>query len=251
MRNRLSALFALIPILLFCSGFTGNIGSEFEARTFLGISTISSFSDEDSLGELGLQARYKFRNVPYDDLSIWAQVGFSWTTFPEGGDLGNQLVSLQWLGGLKRNWGEIGGGFVMMGDTTDVGPMLLLPAFHLIIGRHDTVQFSMGALNEMPLFTGGAVLHWEGIFTVPFRKTWAPRLKLGGRLNPYAAFERFPIEFYTGIEAHLGRHFRVGLDLALGDGGDSSNPPSFALSFRLGLAVGKGTRSEQQPQPID
>ena len=252
MNSRVLSILLLLPLSLLCSGFTGDVGPEMEAHTFIGISKIDTAFDSDTMGELGLQARYKFRNIPYDDLSVWVQVGFSWTTFPEGGDLGNQLVNLQWLGGIRRNWGESGGGFVMFGDTTDVGPMLLLPAFHLVVGEHDRVQFSMGALDEVPMLTGGGALHWEGIFAIPFDKVWAPRVKVGGRLNPYAGFERFPIEFYTGIEVRLGRHFRVGVDGAIGDGGSGlMGPPSFAVSFRAGVAVGKGTRSDRKPTPVD
>ena len=252
MHTRILAILLLLPLSLSLCGFTGDVGPEFEAHTFVGLSRIDTADDSDSMGELGLQARYKFRNIPYDDLSIWMQVGFSWTTFPDGGDLGNQLVNLQWLGGIRRNWGEIGGGFVMFGDTTNVGPMLLLPAFHLVVGEHDRVQFSVGALDEVPLLTGGGVLHWEGIFAIPFDKVWAPRVKIGGRLNPYAGFERFPFEFATGIEARLGRHFRIGVDAALGDGGNGVfGPPSFAVSVKVGIAVGPGTRSERRPQKVD
>ena len=251
-RNRLLTLALLLPLALMCSGFTGNVGSELEAHTFVGISKVETSFDSDSMGELGLQARYKFRNIPYDDLSIWIQVGFSWTTFPTGGNLGNQVVNLQYLGGILRNWGEIGGGFVLFGDTTEVGPMLLLPAFHLVIGRHDRVQFAMGAFDQVPLLTGIGPLHWEGIFTIPFDKIWAPRLKVGGRLNPYAGFERLPLEFYTGVEVHLGRHVRIGVDAALGDGGQGfAGPPSFAVSLRAGVAVGKGTKSDRRPKPVD
>jgi len=252
MYARILSLLLLLPLSLLCSGFTGDVGPEMEAHTFIGLSQIDTPFDSDRMGELGVQARYKFRNIPYDDLAIWAQVGFSWTTFPEGGNLGNQIVALQWLGGIRRNWGEIGGGFVMFGDTTNVGPMLLLPSFHLVVGEHDRVQFSMGVLDQVPLLTGGGVFHWEGIFAIPFDKIWAPRIKVGGRLNPYAGFERFPFELYTGIEAHLGRHVRVGVDAALGDGGQGVvGPPSFALAFRVGVAVGKGTRSDRKPQEVN
>ncbi len=251
-RNRLLALVLVLPLALACSGFTGDVGREMEAHVGVGIGKVETAFDSDAMGELAVQARYKFRNMPYDDLSIWVQMGFSWTTFPEGGELGNQLVSLQYLGGVLRNWGEIGGGFVLFGDTTDVGPMLLLPAFRLVVGEHDRVQFGMGAFDQVPFFSGGGPLHWEGIFTIPFDKVWAPRVKVGGRLNPYAAFERLPLEFYTGVVVHLGRHVRIGIDASLGDGGQGfQGPPSFGLSVRVGMAVGKGTKSDRKPQPVD
>lgn len=251
-RNRLLSLLLVVPLSLMCTGFTGNIGPELEAYTFVGISKVETAFDSDAMGELGVQARFKFRNIPYDDLSIWVQVGVSGTTFPDGGNLGNQILNIQYLGGILRNWGEIGGGFVLFGDTTNIGPLLILPSFHLVVGQHDRVQFSMGAFDQVPLLTGAGLLHWEGIFTIPFDRIWAPRVKVGGRLNPYEGFDRLPVEFYTGVELHLGRHVRVGVDLSLGDGGSGfSGPPSFALSIRAGVAVGKGTKSTRKPKPVD
>jgi len=230
-------------------GFTGNVGPEAEFYTGVGIAQINSEADSDNLGEIGTTARFKFRNFPYHDLAGWVQVGASWTTYPNGGNFGNQIVCLQYMGGVVRHWGEVGGGFVLFGDTTQVGPMLVAPSFRLRLGPQDLVQFGMGALDEAPYWTGGSVLHWEAIFALPPRKIWSSRLKIGHRLNPYEPGYRFPLEGYFGIEARLGRHIRLAIEASLGDGGEIGGPPSFSAAFKVGGAVGPGTRSDVKPRP--
>ncbi|HCP44510.1 MAG TPA: hypothetical protein DIU15_00510 [Deltaproteobacteria bacterium] len=242
-------LLVLLLASCFLTGFTGNVGPEAEFYTGVGIGQINSEVDSDNLGEIGTTARFKFRHFPYHDLAGWVQMGASWTTYPNGGDFGNQIVSLQYMGGVVRSWGEIGGGFVLFGDTTQVGPLLVAPSFRFRIGPQDLVQFGMGVLDEAPYWTGGSVLHWEAIFALPPRKIWSARLKVGNRLNPYDPQFRIPLEGYFGIEARLGRHIRVGLEGSLGHGGAFDDPPSFSAAFKIGGAVGPGTKSDIRPRP--
>ncbi len=216
----------------------------------VGIGTIQSPDDRDNYGEFGGDFAFKFRNFPYDDLSGWMQVGLSYMTFPEGGALGNQVVTIQAIGGVLKNWGYVGVGFVVLGDVTGVGPIGMLPSFKLRLGPHSKVQFGLGVLDEAPYWSRGGVLHFEGIFSLPFDKIWAPRVKVGGRLNPYDAGQRVPLEFVAGVEARLGRHLRIGIDASLGDGG-LGNPPSFTVAARVGVAIGKGTKSDVAPEPAD
>jgi len=243
------AFVAAAPSLL--CGFTGNVGAEAVAYAGVGIGTAQSIDDADSFGEVGGHFRYKFRNFPYDDLSGWLQVGASWTTYPSGGDLGNQLLTIQYLGGMRRNWGEVGGGLAIFGDVSGIGPMLVLPCIRIRVGEADRVQFGFGMVDEAPVWTSGGLMHWEGIFAVPFKKVWAPRLKIGARLNPYSPIERFPLELWGGVEARLGRHVRVAVDASLGDGGGTANPPSFTALLKVGMAAGPGTKSDRKPKPAD
>jgi hypothetical protein len=232
-----------VPLLC---GFTGNKGVESVFHAGVGIGTVRTLADSDNFGEFGGDFAFKFRNFPYDDLSGWLQVGASYMTFPDGGALGNQIVTIQLMGGVMKSFGYFGGGFVLTGDTSGIGPMGILPSIKLRVGDHDRVQFGMGMFDQAPYWSSGGVLHFEGIFTVPFEKIWAPKVKVGGRLNPYDAGQRVPIEFAAGIEARLGRHIRVGVDGSLGDGG-FGNPPSFTVALIVGGAVGKGTKSDVKP----
>ncbi len=214
----------------------------------VGIGTSRTLLDSDNFGEVGGDFAYKFRNFPYDDLSGWMQVGASYMTFPDGGALGNQIVTIQAIGGVTKSFGYVGLGFVLSGDTSGFGPIWMLPSVKLRVGQSSKVQFGFGVFDEAPYWTSGGVLHFEGIFSVPFDKIWAPRLKIGGRLNPYDAPLRVPFELAGGVEARLGRHVRVGIDASVGDGG-FGNPPSFTVSARIGGAVGRGTKSDVRPAP--
>jgi hypothetical protein len=245
MRRALPLLFAALLL----TGFTGDKGAESEVYVGGGIGRISTPFDADNYGEIGGTWRHKFRNFPYDDLAGWFQIGASWSTYPTGGNLGNQLLTIQLMGGTVKNYGEFGAGFVLTGDLTGVGPMLLLPSFRLRLGDHDKAQFGFGMFDEAPYWSGGGLLHFEGIFAVPFEKIWAPRLKIGGRMNAYGAGERFPLELYGGAEAHLGRHVRLGIEGSLGDGGVPGGEPSFTAAVKVGGAFGKGTKSGVRPTP--
>lgn len=230
-------------------GFTGDKGAESVFYAGAGLGRVNTATDADNYGEVGGSWALKFRNFPYDDLSGWMQLGASWTTYPQGGNVGNQIVTIQVMGGILKNFGYFGGGFVLSGDVTGVGPIWMLPSIRLRLGPHDKVQFGFGMLDEAPYWTSGGLLHFEGIFTVPFEKIWAPKLIIGGRLNPYAASDRFPLELYGGAEVRLGRHVRVGILASVGDGGFVGGEPSFAGSVRIGGAVGPGTKSGVQPAP--
>jgi hypothetical protein len=232
------------------SGFTGHVGQEAVANVGVGIGRIGSPFDTDAMGEIGGHFRFKFRNFPYDDRAGWLQVGASWNTYPTGGDFGNQLLTIQYMGGIVENWGEIGGGFALFGDLTSVGAMLVLPCLRIRVGEPDRVQFGFGMVDEAPYWTRGGLIHWEGIFAIPWEKIWAPRARIGARLNPYAALERFPLELFGGVEFRLGRHVRVGVDGSLGDGG-SGLPPSFTAALNVGMAVGKGTKTDVEPKPAE
>lgn len=247
MKLRQIAPLLALPVLL--CGFTGNVGRESEFYAGVGIGQIKTAVDNDQYGEVGGTWRFKFRHFPYDDLAAWIQFGASWTTFPQGGALGNQVWVIQYMGGLVRDWGEFGGGFALVGDQTGTGPMFVLPSIRLRIGRHDMVQFGFGVLDEAPYWASGGVMHFEAIVAMPFQKVWAPRARIGGRMNPYAPVDRTPIELFGGIEVRLGRHIRIGVEASLGDGGEPGGEPSFTLSGKLGGAVGPGTRSDKRPQP--
>ncbi len=244
---RALALLLLLPLLC---GFTGNKGVESVSHAGVGIGTVRTVDDADNYGEVGADFAFKFRHFPYDDLSGWFQVGASYMTFPEGGALGNQIITIQAIGGVVKNWGTVGLGFVLVGDVTGIGPIGMLPSVKLRIGPPSKVQFGFGVFDEAPYWTRSGVMHFDGIFTVPFDKIWAPRLRIGGRLNPYDAGLRVPIELTGGVEARIGRHVRIGVDGSLGDGG-FGNPPSFTASVRVGVAVGKGTKSDVLPQPAE
>ena len=245
----------LLALLVFVSpglcGFTGDVGVEAEFYAGVGLGEVATSFDIDNYGELGLTGRYKFRHFPYDDLSAWAQFGGSWTTFPTGGDFGNQVVTIQAMGGIIRHWGILGAGLALFGDSSGVGPMLVLPSIRIRIGEHDRIQFGFGMMDEAPYLSGGGPLHWEGIFAVPWDRIWAPRLKIGARLNLYAIEEHFPLELYGGAEARLGRHIRVAIEGTLGDGGSFGDRPTFSFVAKVGAAVGKGTKSERKPRPYN
>lgn len=247
MRLRFAALLLTLPLLL--SGFTGNVGPESEFYVGLGIGQVKTDLDNDRYGEVGGTWRLKFRHFPYDDTAPWVQFGMSWSTYPTGGNLGNQVWAFQYMGGFVKNWGEFGAGFVLVGDSTGTGPFFLTPSFRLRLGPQDRFQFGFGVMDEAPYWSTGGVLHFEAIVTVPFEKIWAPKLKIGGRLNLYAPFERTPLELFGGVEARLGRHLRVGVEASLGDGGSAGSEPSFTVALKLGGAVGPGTKSDRKPEP--
>ena len=246
---RLRKLLLVLPLALALSGFTGNVGPESEFYAGVGIGKINTPFDSDPYSEIGGTWRLKFRHFPYDDLAAWVQFGASGASYPEGGNFGNRIWTIQYMGGIRKNFGEFGAGFVLSGDETGFGPLLVLPSIRLRLGEHDRVQFGFGMLDEAPYWTTGGIMHFEGIFAVPFEKIWAPRLKIGGRLNLYAPGERFPLELFGGAEIRFGRHVRLGIEASLGDGGVAGGEPSFTASVKLGGAVGPGTRSDRQPEP--
>ncbi len=238
--------------LLLCvslSGFTGNVGPESEFYVGAGIGRVNTAFDSDNYGEIAGTWRLKFRHFPYDDLAGWIQFGGGWTTYPTGGNFGNQIWTIQYMGGVVKDFGEFGAGFVLTGDSTGIGPLLVLPSFRLRLGPHDRVQFGFGVLDEAPYWSTGGVMHFEAIVTVPFEKVWAPRLKGGARLNLYAPAERFPLELFGGVEARIGRHLRLAVEASIGDGGVPGGEPSFTAAAKIGGAVGPGTRSTERPQP--
>ena len=239
--------------LPFLVGFTGDKGVEAEATVGIGIGNQRTVTDDARLGEIGGQFRFKFRNFPYDDKAGWLGVGVSWHTWPTGSAIGNQLQTIQWEGGLVHHWGEFGGGFVVFGELTGVGPLFILPSLCLRVGEHDRVQFGFGMADDIPFWTSGGFMHWEGIFAIPWDKVWAPRLKIGARLNPYPfnPGSRAPIELYGGVEARIGYHVRIAVEGSVGDGGSPELPPSFTAAVRVGAAFGKGVRSGIRPQPVD
>lgn len=232
-----------------CSlAFTGNKGVEAEAEAGAGLGTISTIDDADNLGELGGSFRFKFRNFPYHDIAGWLQVGASWSTFPTGGDFGNQVVTAQLMGGIVRNYLEFGAGIAMLGDVSGVAPMFALPSLRLRVGPHDVAQFGFGMADQAPFWTGGGGLHAEGIFTLLKHKPFSPKLKGGMRLSFYAFGSRVPVELYGGVEARFGPHVGLVLDASLGDGG-AGRPPSFAVCTRLGFQWGPGVRAKERPVP--
>jgi len=113
----------LLPLALMLSGFTGNVGPESEFYAGVGIGRVNTTLDSDNYAEAGGTIRYKFRHFPYDDIAAWVQFGASWTTYPTGGNFGNQIWTIQYMGGIVKNFGEFGGGFVLSGDQTGVGPL--------------------------------------------------------------------------------------------------------------------------------
>jgi|GEM_PF-1578919 len=243
-------LAALLTLPLLC-GFTGNVGQEFEATVGVGLGRVRTLNDNDALGEIGGDLRFKFRNFPYDDTAGWFGVGGSWTTYPTGGDFGNRLLTLAFSGGIIRSGGavpvEFGGGIVLFGDYTGFGPAFVLPTLRLRLGHHDRIQFDFGFVDEAPYWTGTNFMHVGVITAIPWNQTWAPRVRAGVRINPYS-IEHFPFEPYAGVEARLGRHFKIGVDAGIGDGG-IGNPPSFAGRVYVGTMVGKGTKIGVKPQP--
>jgi len=233
------------------TGFRGNRGQELEASAGFGLGRIRTLNDNDSLGEIGGNVRFKFRNFPYDDLAGWFGVGGSWTTYPTGGDFGNRLITIAIMGGFVRAGNdppiEFGGGFVIFGEYTGFGPSFVLPSLRLRIGPEDEIRFDFGMMDEAPFWTGSNFLHIGVISAIPWKKLWAPRVKAGVRINPYS-FEHFPFEPYAGVEARLGAHFKIGAEGSLGDGG-FGNPPSFAARFYVGTLIGKGSKAGEKPQP--
>ncbi|MEE2827719.1 MAG: hypothetical protein VX498_00905 [Myxococcota bacterium] len=263
-RYRLYRVLVTLPAALVLaaslSGFTGNVGSETEFYVGVGLGQVETSFDSDQYGEIGGVWRHKFRNFPYHDTAAWIQVGGSWTTYPTGGNFGNQIVTLQYMGGVRKNFGEFGGGFVLSGDTTGAGPLLILPSFHMLLGSEEKVQFGFGVLDEAPFFAIANALHMEGIFRIPTKKNWRPRLRAGMRLNLYAPGERFPMELFGGLELKIGRHFLVMLDGSIGDGGSVSTGgiepirggvPSFSAALRIGATAGPGVKSDRKPAPAD
>jgi len=245
--HRSSTLIALALAVLMLCGFRGNRGQEVEASVGFGLGRVRTLADNDALGEIGGNFRFKFRNFPYDDMAGWIGVGASWTTYPTGGDFGNRILTIAVTGGFVRNWGEFGGGIVLFGDYTGFGPVFVLPSLRLRIGRQDQIQFDFGMVDEAPFWTGHNFLHIGVISAIPWNKVWAPRVRGGVRVNPYS-IDHFPFEPYVGVEARLGAHFRVGIDASIGDGGQG-NPPSFGGRLYVGTMIGKGSKAGEQPQP--
>ena len=245
--RRTTTAAALLLAVLMLTGFRGNRGQELEATVGVGLGRVRTLADNDSLGEIGGNLRFKFRNFPYDDMAGWIGFGASWTTYPTGGDFGNRILTIVASGGFVRNWGEFGGGIVLFGDYTGFGPVFVLPSLRLRIGPVNRIQFDFGMIDEAPYWTGHNFLHIGAIATVPWDKLWAPRIRGGVRVNPYA-IDHFPFEPYLGVEARFGAHVRVGVDASVGDGGQG-NPPSFAGRFFIGTMVGKGSKTGEQPQP--
>jgi hypothetical protein len=250
-RARLPLVLAGLLVLPLLCGFTGNKGQELEATVGVGLGRIRTLNDNDSLGEIGGGVRFKFRHFPYDDTAGWFSVAGSWTTYPTGGDFGNRLLTIALSGGILRAGSnppiEFGGGIVIFGDYTGFGPAFVLPTLRLRIGHDDQVQFDFGMVDEAPTWTGTNFLHVGVVSAIPWKKVWAPRVRGGVRVNPYTP-DRFPFEPYAGIEARLGRHFKLGIDAGVGDGG-IGNPPSFAGRVYFGTMVGKGTKAGEKPQP--
>jgi hypothetical protein len=247
----------LAPIL---SGFTGNVGEEAEFYVGVGIGQIDTQYDSDRYGEVGGVFRFKFRNFPYHDLAGWMQVGASWTTYPTGGNYGNQILSIQYMGGVKRNFGEFGGGFVLSGDTTGTGPLLVFPCFRMLLGKEDKVMFGFGVLDEVPLYAISNAMHMEAIVAIPSKTAVRPWVRIGTRLNLYVPRERFPLEFMAGLELRIKQHFKIMVDGSVGDGGsitaNGTTPsddlsPSFSFAIRLGGAIGPGVTSDERPIPAD
>jgi hypothetical protein len=239
-----------LPLLV---GFTGDKGVEAETYVGFGIGNVRTAIDDDPFGEIGGSFRFKFRNFPYDDKAGWLGVAASWHTWPQGSQIGNQLLTILWEGGVVYDWGEFGGGIVVFGELTGVGQLFVLPSVRLRAGDHERVQFGFGMADDAPFWTAGGLMHWEGIFAIPWDKLWAPRVKIGVRVNPYPFVpdERVPIELFGGVEAHIGRHIRVSVEGSLGDGGGPGLPPSFTAAVKIGAAVGKGTKSGIKPQSVD
>lgn len=249
--SRLASL--LLGALLLC-GFTGNTGQELEATVGVGLGRVRTLDDNDALGEIGGDLRFKFRNFPYDDTAGWLGLGASWTTYPTGGNFGNRILTIALSGGIVRSGGsggrppmEFGAGVVIFGDYTGFGLAFPLPSLRLRVGYHDRIQFDFGIVDEAPYWTGTHFMHVGVITAIPWQKIWAPRVRGGVRINPYA-FEHFPFEPYAGIEARIGRHVRIGVDASIGDGG-VGNPPSFSGRVFVGTMIGKGTKSDVRPEP--
>lgn len=258
--KRLALVLCLAMLAPLLSGFTGNVGQEAEFYVGVGIGQIDTQYDSDRYGEIGGVFRFKFRNFPYDDLAGWLQVGASWTTYPTGGNYGNQILSIQYMGGIKKNFGEFGGGFVLSGDTTGTGPLLVFPCFRMLLGKEDKVMFGFGVLDEIPLYAISNAMHMEGIFAIPSKVAVRPWVKVGTRLNLYVPRERFPLEFIAGLELRIKQRVKIMLDGSIGDGGSvtaggttaaSGLTPSFSLALRLGGALGPGVTSERRPIPAD
>jgi hypothetical protein len=258
--RQLGLLLFLLLLAPALSGFTGNVGQEAEFYVGVGIGQIDTQYDSDRYGEIGGVFRFKFRNFPYDDLAGWLQVGASWTTYPTGGNYGNQILSIQYMGGVKKNFGEFGGGFILSGDTTGTGPLLVFPCFRMLLGKEDKAMFGFGVLDEVPLYAISNAMHMEGIFAIPVKGPVRPWVKVGTRLNLYVPRERFPLEFITGIEIRIKRQLKIMVDGSIGDGGSVSMggtepadglSPSFSLALRIGGAVGPGVTSDRRPVPAD
>ena len=89
-RSPLPLFLALLMAAPLLCGFTGNRGQELEATAGIGLGRVRTINDNDSLGEIGGELRFKFRHFPYDDTAGWLAVAASWTTYPTGGDFGNR-----------------------------------------------------------------------------------------------------------------------------------------------------------------
>ena len=236
---------ATVPL----TGFTGNKGQELVGYVGAGIGRQRTAVDDDPYGEIGADVAFKFRHFPYSDLSGWMQYGASWDTYAQGGNFGNMHLTAQFMGGVLTEMVQVGGGFVIWGELTGTGPLAILPSVRVRLGRQDEAHFTVGMMDRAPYWSSGGLVHWEFNTPIPWRKIWAPRVKIGGRINIYAFGERVPIELFGGVEARIGRHVRIGIDATLGDGG--GGPPTFSGVARVGFAVGRGTKSDVLPQPTE
>jgi hypothetical protein len=245
--RRYSTAAALLLAALMLCGFRGNVGQELEISAGAGLGRVITLNDNDALGEIGGNIRFKFRHFPYDDTAGWLGVGMSWTTYPTGGDFGNRILTIAVMGGVVRTWGEFGGGIVLFGDYTGFGPVFPLPSLRLRLGPESKLQFDFGMLDEAPFWTGMNFMHIGVITSIPWEKVWAPRVRGGVRINPYS-IEHFPFEPYVGVEARAGAHFKIGIDAGIGDGGQG-NPPSFSGRVYVGTMLGKGSKAGEKPLP--
>lgn len=245
LRLSLLVLAVTSPLL---AGFNGGRGPETEALMGVGIGSVVTGPDRDNHGEVGVQLLQKFWHHPYDHRAPWLGISASWLTFPAGGDVGNQMLTVGFMGGVVTQWGEFGLGAALFGDLTDVGIQVPLPIVRVAAGVPGRFKVRFGVLDDAPTWTTGGMMHWDLVLSLPFDKVWAPQLTVGARMDMYGVPSgRFPLEVFLGIEPRLGRHVRIGLFGALGDG--MGGAPTFHASLRLGLQFGKGVTSDSRPLP--
>ena len=139
---------------------------------------------------------------------------------------------------------------MVFGELTGVGPLFILPSLRLRVGEHDRVQFGFGMADDIPFWTSGGFMHWEGIFAIP-------RTKCGPRDSDRRPAESYPqpgrtssIELY-GESRHASDTTCRSPSRAPSGTGSAELPPSFTAAVRIGTAFGKGVRSGIRPQPVD